>query len=171
MPAASVESLRDFESHFDTLLAAILEDIADAHSLQLAGHGTTDVLVAPRIEYEFAENEPQGPANSNLIAAPGMNAPAGSQIAFSGTITIRHVYDHTKVSSANAGAVRGALRTLFSPESAAIDATNLPYFEIAALTVVGAQRGRFKDEKEKLLTEFFMTLAVSWYIRESAWPT
>lgn len=166
MPASSAAVLRDFESQFDTLLAAILNPFSVApYALQLCGHNTTDVLLTPRLEYEFGMNEPIGPEAQNLIRDDN-----GAQTAFSGTLSFRHVYDHTKTTPAQAAALRGALRTLLSPETRTITATNLPYLEITALTEVAAARSRYKDEKEKLLTEWLSTWGVSWMIRPGAWP-
>lgn len=166
MPAASTDELRDFETQFDALLADILDPFSAApYSLQLATHGTTDVLLTPRFEYEFALNDPVGPEGTNLIRPN-----TGAQIAFSGTFSFRHVYDHTKTTAQQAAAVRGALRSLLSPETAAITSVNLPWLNITALTEVSSVRARYRDEKEKLLSEWLSSWSLSWLIREDAWP-
>ncbi|HSV73462.1 MAG TPA: hypothetical protein VLH79_06860 [Chthonomonadales bacterium] len=166
MPAASVAVLRDFETQFDDLLADLLAVFEAApYSLQLADHTATAELTVPRLEYEFALAEPPGPAGANLTRPA-----TGAQIAYAGQISFRLVYDHTKTTAAEAAAFRGALRTLLSPETAAIGSANLPHLEIAALTETAAARGRFTNEKEKLLSEWYSQWAVVWYIREEAWP-
>lgn len=166
MPAATAAELRDFETQFDALLAAILTVFSVApYSLQLATHATTAELLTPRLEYEFALNDPVGPEGSNLIRPS-----TGAQTAFSGTFSFRHVYDHAKTTPEKAAAVRGALRTLLSPETEAITAANLPWLHVVALTEVSSVRARFKDEKEKLLSEWLSTWSLSWMIREDAWP-
>lgn len=166
MPAPSKAALRDFESQWDACLRSILAPFASApYTLQIAGHDTDEALVTPRLEFEFALNEPVGPESSNLVR-PG----TGEQAAFSGTITLRHVYDHTKLSAADAGAFRGAVRALLDPTTRAINDENLEYLLIAAMTEVAAVRTRYKDEKEKFLSEWLTTWAVSWTIRDNAWP-
>lgn len=166
MPAATVNVLRDFETQFDALLAAILDVFSHSpYSVQLAGHNTTDVLITPRLEYDFALNEPAGPEGSNLVRPT-----TGAQIGFTGTLTFRLVYDHTKLLPPAVAAIRGALRTLLSPETAAITSANLPHLAVGALSELSAVRGRYRDEKEKLLTEWMSTWGITFQIREEAWP-
>jgi hypothetical protein len=169
MPAPSVQALRDFEGQFDELftgIAGILAPLRSApYSLQVAGQNTSEDLTAPRLEFEVALNDPTGPDGSNLV-----DPSTGAQLAFAGLWTFRHVYDHTKTTSAATGAIRGFIRTLLSPEINAITAAKLPYLDIASLTETSSLRSRFVAESGKQLTEWLSTWAVSWKIRQSAWP-
>lgn len=166
MPAATVAELRDFETQFAALLADLLAVFAAApYGLQLASHDTTGELITPRLEYEFTVGEPAGPGGQSLVR-PGTLA----QISYAGTLSFRHVYDHAKTTEAAAGAFRGALRTLLSPETTAITHLNLPWLKIDALNETHSARLRFKDEKEKLLSEWSSAWAVIFTIRHDAWP-
>lgn len=167
MPASSVHALRDFETQFAETLAAVLAVFTAApYSFQVASHETTDVLIEPRLEFEFGTNEPPGP-DGTVLVRPSTKA----QIAFTGTISFRQVYDHTKLTPAQAGEFRGALRTLLSPESNAFTVEVLPWLKIDALNEVSSVRSRYKQEgKEKMLTEWLSTWAIIFTIREDAWP-
>lgn len=166
MPAPTVDDLRDFETQFSAALGTILTPFTIApHSLQLASHESTEVLLTPRLEYDFQLAEPAGPEGSILLRQS-----TGAQISFAGTFTFRHVYDHQHTSAAAAGAVRGALRTLLSPETSVFTDGVLPWLRIDGLNEASSSRGRFKDEKEKLLSEWFSTWAVVFSIRETGWP-
>lgn len=165
MPAASLPLLLDFESQFDTALAAILDAALAPSSYQFASHLTTAELTTPRLEYDLNVGADAGPSGTALVRS----APR-DQAAYSGTLTFRYVYDHTKVAAAAAGLIRGYLRQRLSPSAAALDATLLPCIEITHLTETGSARGRFADEKEKLLSEWSSTWSVGWYIRAGAWP-
>lgn len=166
MPAPSVSALRDFESQLGAALATILATFASARGHQLASHDTTDFLNEPRLEYEFGTNEPPGP-DGTILVRPSTNA----QIAFSGTLSFRQVFDHTKLTPAEAGEFRGALRTLLSPESNAFTLVVLPWLKIDALNETSSVRSRYKQEgKEKMLSEWLSTWSIIFTIREDAWP-
>lgn len=166
MPAPSIEALRDFETQWSDALAALLDVFTAApYTLQVASHDTTDVLITPRLEFEFMTSEPPGPDGTIL-----MDPVRKAQIGFRGTIAFRHVYDHAKTARATAGAFRGALRTLLSPETGAITSDVLPWLKVDALNEINSARGRFKDEKEKLLSEWVSTWDVIFTIRDDAWP-
>lgn len=167
MPAPSLAALRDFETQLDAVLADILQPYAAApYNLQVVGHGSTETLTTPRLEFELSLGEPPGPQGSNLVRADN-----GAQTAFSCTLSLRLVYDHLKVTAAMLGAIRGGLRTLFSPETQAITTSNLPYLDVASLTEVSSARARFRDEEtEKQLSEWVSVWAFNLYIRPTAWP-
>ena len=165
MPAASLPLLLDFESQFDAALAAVLDPTLAPSSYQFASHLTTAELTTPRLEYELNVGGDAGPSGSVL-----MRATPRDQAAYAGTLTFRYVYDHTKVTPAAAGLIRGYLRERLSPSAATLNDTILPWIEITHLTATGSTRGRFADEKEKLLSEWACAWNLGWYIRESAWP-
>lgn len=166
MPAPTAAALRDFESQFLAALAAILAPYAGApYSLQLATHEMTEVLTVPRLEYAFAMAEPAGPEGSIMV-----HPQTGAQLSFAGTFNFRHVYDHQHTAPADAGALRGALRTLLSPETGAFTESVLPWLRIEGLNELSSALGRFKDEREKLLSEWFSTWSVVFSIRPDAWP-
>lgn len=168
MSAPSVDVLRDFETQLDALLEDILAPFASApYALQVIGHGSVADQSTPRLEYEISISEPVGPQGSNLLRPE-----TGAQTAFSATIGFRHVYDHTKTPAATLGAIRGALRTLLSPETAAITTTNLPYLEPAALTEISSSRARFtEDNSDRQLSEWVSVWSLQFFIRPDAWPS
>lgn len=165
MPAATVAELLDFETQFDTALESVLASASAPSTYQLCGATTTALLTTPRLEYELNVGGDAGPSGTTLVRAEPRD-----QAAYVGTLTFRFIYDHTKLSAAAAGLIRGHVRERLSPSAAALDATLLPWIEITHLTETGSARGRFKDEQEKLLSEWVTTWSVGWYIRETAWP-
>jgi hypothetical protein len=167
VPAPSLAALRDFETQLDTVLATVLLPYASApYGFQVVGHDSSQPLTTPRIEFEISLGDPPGPQGSNLVRAD-----TGAQTAFSGTLALRLVYDQLKIPADTLGAARGSLRSLFSPETQTINATNLPYLDVCSLTEISSARARFRDEEsEKLLSEWVTVWAFNLYIRPTAWP-
>jgi hypothetical protein len=165
MPAATVQELLDFEAQLDAALADLLAPASAPSTYQLAGHTTTAELVTPRLEYELSIGDLAGPAGTAQLRAAPRDA-----VAINGTFLFRYVYDHAKTSEAVAGAIRGYLRAVLAPSAGGLNLTNLPYLEITHLGEISAARGRFKDEREKLLSEWVSNWSFSFQIRESAWP-
>lgn len=171
MPADSLAALRDFESQFSAALTTILAPFAASpYSAQLVSHDfvadeTDAELSVPRLEYDLAVGEPYGPEGAILLR-PIYNC----QITWSGTLNFRHVYDPRKILPATAGAFRGDLRTLLSPESNAFTVEVLPWLKIDSLNETSSVRGRFKDDKDQQLAEWLSTWAIIWSIRHDAWP-
>lgn len=167
MPAPSLADLRDFETQLDAAFAEIFLPYASApYSLQVVGHGSTAELVTPRLEFELSLGEPPGPQGNNHVRADN-----GAQTGYSGTLSLRLVYDHLKITAATLGAIRGGLRTLLSPETQALTTSNLPYLDLPSLTEVQSARARFRDEEtEKQLSEWVSVWSFNLYIRPTAWP-
>ena len=166
MPADSLSALRDFESQFAAALSEILAPFAAApYSVQLVSHDSTADLTTPRLEFDLAVGEPAGPGGSALI-----HPTRKCQLAWSGTLNFRHVYDPLKVTAIVAGAFRGALRTLFDPAQDQFTLVRLPWLKIDALNETNSVRGRFKDENGQQLADWISTWDVIWTIRDDAWP-
>jgi hypothetical protein len=166
VPAASLAELRDFESQFASALSAILAPFEAApYSVQLVSHDFTGDLTTPRLEFDLTVGEPAGPGGT-VLTHPTRKC----QLAWSGTLSFRHVYDPLKVTAANAGAFRGALRTLFDPSQDQFTLVRLPWLKIDSLNETNSVRGRFKDDGGQQLADWISTWDIIWTIRADAFP-
>ncbi len=173
MPAASWSELLNFETQFDTALAAILAPFAAApYRFTLYPQVAVATLVSPRLEYQFTLGAPAGPGDSAQKRAAGDRS--ARALAYNFSLLFRFVNDRTAL-VATQRTYAGALRDLLSPPApageGAFSSSVLPYLAIDALQEERAIRGVVAGaEGAKGYDAFESTWVGIFSIRQSALP-